>query len=438
MAALRGATPVPSDTAPMILYYTLLLTLPLATAPVFSDRLFGFTIEKYLGLLCLLYAMTYLARRHTAASKGPGGPIYAFLFFVVLAGASWAVLGRQSFQDSMMMVYVSQIFFLVSTLTLIDTEERLRWSMLAVLAGVAWGSLYSLREWQKAIPIYGFGYRPLWSPAGDPNYFTASAVLCVPIAFYLIVRTSRRFDRWFSAACLVLIAAAILVDSSRGGVLALAAVGAVVFLQYRGRRVLILVLGCALAMGLLLSPVSPLARLLHPDSGGVIAADDRLELWSAGLRMVSQHPLLGIGLDNFKAEVPAYLGPGQDIDFIAHNTYVQMAAEMGLPGLLAFIWILIVTFRSLARSRRRAAESDSILIHCVASGLFAGLAGFAVAMFFLSAEFLKSFWFVVFLSPAIEKLLPTPTGEERVPRRVARARLKRQAALVSTGPARRV
>lgn len=422
----------------MILYYTLLLTLPLATAPLFSERLFGFTIEKYLGLLCLLYAMSYVARRKAPASKGRGGQIYAFLFFVILAGASWAVLGRQSLQASMMMVYISQIFFLVSTLILIDSEERLRWSMLAVLAGVAWGSLYTLREWQKAVPTYGLGYRPLWSPAGDPNYFTASAVLCVPIAFYLIVRTSRQFDRWFAATCLVLIAAAILVDSSRGGVLALAAVGVVVFLQYRGRRMLVLLLGCALAVGLLLSPVSPLARLLHPDSGGVIAADDRLELWSAGLRMITQHPLMGIGLDNFKAEVPDYLEPGQDIDFIAHNTYVQMAAEMGLPGLLAFLWILVVTFRSLARSRRRAAEADSTFIHCMASGLFAGLAGFAIAMFFLSAEFLKSFWFVVFLSPAIEKLLPTPAAEERVSRRASRARLKDQAALVSTGPARRV
>lgn len=413
----------------MILYYTLLLTLPMSTAPLFADRVFGITIEKYLGLLCLLYAMIHLARRKTPASKGRGSQTYAFLFFLTLAGASWVMLGRDSFQASMMFVYVSQLAFLVSTLILVDSEERLRWSMLSVLAGVAWGSLYTLREWQKNVPIYGLRYRPQWNPAGDPNYFTASAILCLPIAFYLIVRSSHRFDRRFSAACVVLIAAAILVDSSRGGLLALVAVGGVILFQYRGRRVLILLLGCALAVGLLLSPVSPLERLLHPQSSGVIAEDDRLELWSAGLRMVARHPLMGIGLDNFKAVLPAYLEPGQNIDFIAHNTYVQMAAEMGLPGLLAFIWILAVTFRSLARSRRRASEADSTLIHCVTSGLFAGLAGFGVAIFFLSAQFLKSFWFVVFVSAAIEKLLPTATGAERGFPRASRTDLMRGTSL---------
>src|SRR6185437_4134381 len=304
----------------MILYYTLLLTLALATAPVFTDRLLGFTVEKYLGLLCLLYAMVYLQRRKSPVRLWGASQTHAFVFFFLWAAVSWVALSRQPFQNSTLFVYLSEMVFLVSTLTLVDSPKRLRWTLIAVLASVVWGSLYTLREWQKAIPIYGIGYRPLYSPAGDPNYFTASAVLCLPVAFYLIVRGKRRSDRLLSIACLVPITAAILVDASRGGLLALCATGAVILFQTRGRRsAKMLLLGGALAVVLLLSPASPIHRLLHPNYSDVAAQDNRLELWKAGLRMTLAHPLAGIGLDNFKAELPSYLGAGPRIDFIAHN-----------------------------------------------------------------------------------------------------------------------
>ena len=399
----------------MILYYTLLVTLTLAHQRFFTYRLFGFTVEKYLGLGCLLLALLYLPLRKTSARIWRSGQARAFLLFFVLAAASWLALGQGHFQDSMMLVYVSELAFLVSTVILIDSPERLRWSLLAVIAGVAWAALYALREWQKAFPIYGLRYRPQWSPAGDPNYFTASAVLCLPIAFYLLARGKSRFDRFFSAACLFPIAGAILVDASRGGLLALIAAGAVIFAQARGRRGLFLLLGGGLALVLLLSPVSPVRRFLDPSAGDKTAVNDRLELWSAGLRMIEAHPTTGIGLGNFEAYVPAYLAPGEHIDFIAHNTYIEMAAEMGLPGLALFLAILLCTLRSLNRTRLLAEEAKSTLIYCAASGLRAGLVGFAVAMVFLSAEFLKVLWFAVFLSSALAALManaPEPATDQ--------------------------
>lgn len=395
----------------MILYYLLLLSLALSDQRFFDHRLFGFTVEKYLGLLCLLYALFYLGIRKSPVGLWRSWQARAFLCFLVVAEVSWLLIGGGPFHGSMALVYLSQLAFLISTLILIDSVERLRWALLAAMASVAWASLYALREWQKAVPFYGLSYRPQWSPAGGPNYLAASAVVCLPIAFYLFTRSPNRFDRWFSAACAVPIVGAMLVGASRGGLLALVAAGLVVLFQSRGRRGMMLLIGAAFAVVLLISPVSPMRRLLHPSGGDVTAANDRLELWSAGLRMVAEHPLTGIGLGNFKAEVPQYLLPGQHIDFIAHNTYIEMAADLGLPGLAIFSWILLVTFKSLTRARQRATEADSTMLYCAASGLFAGLAGFCVAMFFLSAEFLKLLWFAVFFAAAIEPLAASAASE---------------------------
>lgn len=396
----------------MILYYILMLSLALQRQRFFSYHLFGFTVEKYLGLLCLLYALFYLLLRKSPLRLWASWQVRAFSCFFVLAEVSWLSMSLQKFHDSMLVVYLSESAFLVSTLILVDSLKRLRWALLAALAGVAWASLYSLREWQKMVPIYGFGYRPKWNPAGDPNYLAASAVLCLPVAYYLLTRSKRRFERISILACTLPIVGALLVGASRGGFLALIVAGLVVLLQARGKRTKLILLGAALAAVFLLSPVSPLRRLLHPDFAGVNAEDYRLELWGAGLRMIEDHPFAGIGLGNFKAEVPAYLLPGQRIDFIAHNTYIEVAAETGLPGLLLFLWILAATFRSLARTRRRARENDSALVYAATSGLTAGLAGYSVAMIFLSTEFMKFFWFGIFLAAALEPLAGAKQSEQ--------------------------
>lgn len=402
----------------MVFYYILMLSLGFQHLSLLSYHLFGFTVEKYLGLLCLIYALFYLLGRKTPVRLWASWQACAFSCFFVLAAVSWLTMSLQRFQGSMLLVYLSESVFLVSTLIMVDSVKRLRWVLLTALAGMAWASLYSIREWEKALPVYGFSYRPKWGPEGDPNYLAAAAVLCLPIAYYLFISSKRRFDRLFVLACALPIVGALLVGASRGGLLALVVACAVVLFQSRRKRAKFIVLGGVLAVLFMVSPVSPVRRLLHPTAIGIGSENDRLELWNAGLRMIEDHPLTGIGLGNFRAEVPAYLLPGERIDFIAHNTYIEVAATMGIPGLLLFVWILTATFRSLVRTHRRAKESDSVLIYTAASGLIAGLAGYCVAMTFLSTEYIKVFWFGIFLSAAIEPLArakqPRQTGEEIV------------------------
>ncbi|MGH9763288.1 MAG: hypothetical protein ACREAC_20865, partial [Blastocatellia bacterium] len=72
---------------------------------------------------------------------------------------------------------------------------------------------------------------------------------------------------------------------------------------------------------------------------------------------------------------------------------------------LVFLAIIFLTFLSLGRSRGRALRNNSDLIYRVASGLQAGLAGFCISTLFLSAAFLKLFWFAVFISACLPGVL---------------------------------
>jgi O-antigen ligase len=69
----------------------------------------------------------------------------------------------------------------------------------------------------------------------------------------------------------------------------------------------------------------------------------RLILWRAGFGMMQDYPLLGVGLQRFARVVEAYteipLGPNDPRD--AHNAYILMAAELGIPMFLLMATLLL-------------------------------------------------------------------------------------------------
>ena len=77
---------------------------------------------------------------------------------------------------------------------------------------------------------------------------------------------------------------------------------------------------------------------------------DRLDMWQAALGMIRDRPILGHGLNTFMANYLQYWVGGERQPRYAHNCYLQMAAETGLVGLVAFAGLLIQMFVAMARS----------------------------------------------------------------------------------------
>jgi O-antigen ligase len=129
--------------------------------------------------------------------------------------------------------------------------------------------------------------------------------------------------------------------------------------------------------------------------------------------MIEEHPFFGVGLDGYKFEVAKYVDPakvpvGETVQRIAHNSYMEIAAEMGIPALLIFVGILVSSLRSLERVRRVAERSGDEFLRRVALGLQAGILGAAVALFFVSGEYQKMFWFAIFISACLPPLTRLP------------------------------
>jgi O-antigen ligase len=138
--------------------------------------------------------------------------------------------------------------------------------------------------------------------------------------------------------------------------------------------------------------------------------------------MVREHPLFGIGIGNFKLTVEGYqMLPGIDsrIRSLAHNTYIEIAAEMGIPALLIFVGILGSSFVAAEGARKQAIRFEVPRVHQAALSVQAALIGLAISIFFLTAHYQKLLWFTVFLSICLRPLVQKSVSAER--RRQGRA-----------------
>ncbi len=388
----------------MILFYLLVTVMPMIRHPFWSDFVGDLTVIKYLGIACLIYALLYLPARATPLRLFATWQVRFFVAFSLLVIFLFIRYGDPllPLEVSPLMSFASFLGFLFVTLTLVDSLQRLRWVLLMAIGSVAYASLHLLREWQK----YGgmaAGYRPGWV-VGDPNYYSISALLCVPIAIYLLRTKQPAWERYFGVGSVVVTVLALTLAASRGGLVGMA-VGLLVMALHTRRR--LKMLGVALVVTLPLmavAPSSPLARILSPDRHDVYAAQHRADLAMAGLRMFQSHLLTGIGPGNFKPLLGAFV----DLDehHIAHNTFVEVMAETGVPGILLLLATIVATYVSLERIRR-APETNHELVRRTAEALEVGLAAFLAAGFFVSAEAHRLFWLIIFLSAALVPLALT-------------------------------
>lgn len=115
---------------------------------------------------------------------------------------------------------------------------------------------------------------------------------------------------------------------------------------------------------------------------------ERTHMWEAGLRMFLDHPVTGVGLQDLKPVYDRYRSPeARERAGHLHSVPVQVAATMGIVGLLAFAALYTGLIRCAAQGLRASlaaarAGEDGALAAGLRLGTLAGLTGFLVAGLF--------------------------------------------------------
>ena len=210
----------------------------------------------------------------------------------------------------------------------------------------------------------------LASPAELPSVSGA-----VPAAAAWVLN-GRWFRRLWSGTAALLVVAVLVLTKSRGGWIAGAA-AVYVLLLGRWPRLRWLLPVAPLGLGALAWRLGPRALLDALSSEGALSGwEGRAEIWSRAIYAVQDFPFTGTGAGTFDRVAgilyPFFLyGPDAQVNH-AHNLLLQVAVDLGIPGLIAFLAILLLAFASAlygAHYYRRAGQRalDALAWACVAS-----------------------------------------------------------------------
>jgi O-antigen ligase len=207
---------------------------------------------------------------------------------------------------------------------------------------------------------------------------------------------------------------AIVLSYSRGAFLGMVVVLLFIALKLGRRRraeIVFAVLGFAAAI-VLLAPDKYGSRLLSiviPSLDPEGSADSRRGELFRSIYVALRHPLLGIGMGNYQPEM-SYKG------LVTHNSYTQVAAEMGMTALACYTMFMVTPLKKLAQIGRETFETrhDSRFYY-LALGLQASLLAYLVSSIFLSVAYVWYVYYLVAYAVCLRRLYESETGRVVVP-----------------------
>ena len=184
-----------------------------------------------------------------------------------------------------------------------------------------------------------------------------------PLAFAiaLVLFSDERRDRRLALAWALILAAALVLTFSRGAFLALAVFALLTIANVRrDLRKPLLVIGVVAAAVVLLTVVVASTTPLMKARFSYVALNHTLQtrsaIFTATLHMIEAHPLLGVGLGGYVYKLHGFL------EIYPHNLYLSFWVELGLLGLLAFLYIFVKLLISALRALPLASGFERALL----------------------------------------------------------------------------
>ena len=385
MATLAALSIAVICCAPLALLVMLLVLAPLrALIAAESNIAFALDIGQVLLIawLCLWLGHRIFQRRPIAKVKGGIVLAGALALVILFAQGAWTSASLSSWLREWLKWVVIAVFVWHLALS---AGAHWRWLIFALLMSAAANAIVGLYIFlggsgAEHLLILGRFFRA-FGTFGQPNPFGGLMGIALPLALtgiygqLAVLRSYRRkhchLPRYFIVSLAFFIIVSILIFSaliaswSRGAWLGFALAAAVMIFAIPRRlaRRIALVCGSVLLVGSLwltgLLPQSIVTRLTTAAGDFFTASDvrgldvtpinyavvERLAHWQAAVNMAEDKPLLGVGLGNYEILYDRYrLINWREPLGHAHNYYLNILAEAGIPGLFAYLafWLMII------------------------------------------------------------------------------------------------
>jgi O-antigen ligase len=307
--------------------------------------------------------------------------------------------------------FVRGILIFIVIVNVVRTPTRLKALLFLSIVTALVLSVQAINDYRLGLNVVE-GYRASGRGTGifgNTNDMALFLVTMLPFSVAFFFGSKGALKKTIHAACAVMMLFGIVLSYSRGAFLGLLVVS-VFFGLKLGRRskfeVIALLISGALAM-LVLAPSGYGDRLLSiflPGMDPNGSADTRRGELFRSIYVALRHPLLGIGMGNYQPNM-SYHG------LVTHNSYTQVASEMGLLALGLYMMFIVTPLRKLGVIAREtfAARANSQSYY-LALGLQASLLVFMVSSFFLAMAYAWNVYYLVGYAVCFRQIYESETG----------------------------
>ena len=352
----------------------IVLTLPLE----FTTRYLHQQVSRFVMLVVLIAFVYLVARRRRALAIPRFASVWILLLLVSISVAGWLVTRAPGSTNTLLdVVLYPLVGLLVANLVVTRDDQRRAWVafVISALAVAALGAVLYVAHLQIWTPNPVVAHR-LNITFADPNITARFLTLgaCVAVLMFA-ARAAPGWMTWASAiGCGVVLP---LTYSRSGLALFVLMVLLMVPLAFNRRRAAAIAVAALIAFGLstglnadtrqraadatmtvanLITGTHHAASSSSAVESGVALDDNRVFLVAAGVKMFTDHPILGVGYGGYQhALLTTYRRflPTGYTDSVSHTSVVTVLAEQGLIGALLLLAFLLELAREAWAARRR-------------------------------------------------------------------------------------
>jgi O-antigen ligase len=349
----------------------------------------------------IFYGINFIKKGKFNLKKIPAGiPLLMFAILIVI-NTALSIDVKGSFRDfALYMVSFAILFMLIQSE---KSKKQLYYINVVLVLTATVISIYGIYQFIVGVPMGSGWVDPTLNPDiktrvyatfENPNLLAEYLIMAFPVSLALLLYSNKFVDRLKFAVTSIVMLIAIGLTYSRGGFLGLA-FGIFVYFLYVNRKAILAMIPFGIA-GLLVMPDSIIQRIKTIGSLQDSSNFYRFNLWNKAIDIINDFWYSGIGLGYipFQKISPIYIRTMAP--YHTHNTYLQIAIELGVIGLIIF---LLLIFRTIKMGTSTILESNDRFYKIFTAAYVASLSGILLhgiaEHIFFNPKIILSFWLIV-------------------------------------------
>jgi O-antigen ligase len=355
---------------------------------------------------------------------------YAIIFFALVGLLSVAIAANfgVAMREFRVIVIEPALFYGLIRASNLSRRDVWRLADAFILSAVAISLIGLYQFFFTNWVIIGEGVRRVLAVYGSPNnlalYLDRALPLAIALALFgdestltpfpplrsasgAIVSLKGRGRQIFYILAIIAMALVLYLTYSRGSWVGIAA-GFVVIALLSGRRVRIGMIAMFVVAAIAVIPFLGTERAQSLFQSGTGTGFFRVSVWQSGWNMILDHPIFGVGLDNFLYEYPKYIQPDAWREpnlSHPHNIVLDFWARMGILGVVALGWMLFEFIRKATPTLTLPRQTGQGTNRALVIGLMASMAAALAHGMIDAAYFYVDLAFVWMLTLAVIRQL---------------------------------